>query len=124
MGGATKRTATIAAGAFSLGGAVNPVTKEIYAANNSSVTVIAEQQTQAIPLTVAITPLSGNVTSSPTPAFTFTASSTYAPTAPPVDALYYQFDTWQGGWTAANSAGTPASFSATPPTLAQGPHSL
>ncbi len=122
--GATNSTATIAAGAFSLAVAVNPVTNEIYVANNSSVTVIAEQQTQAIPLTVAITPLSGNVTSSPTPAFTFTASSTYAPTAPPVDALYYQFDTWQGGWTAANSAGTPGSFSATAPTLAQGTHIL
>jgi YVTN family beta-propeller protein len=122
--GATNSTATVAAGAFSLAMAVNPVTNKIYVASNGNVTVIAEQQVQAIPLRAAITPLPNNVTTSRTPAFTFTASSTYAPTAPPVDALYYQFDTWQGGWTAANSAGTPGSFSATAPTLALGTHIL
>ncbi len=121
--GATNTTSTVAAGAFSLAVAVNPLTNKIYV-SGSNVTVITEQQTQAIPLTVAISPLAGNVTSSPTPVFDFTASSTFAPTAPTVDALYYQFDTWQGGWTRANSAGAPGSFSATAPTLALGTHVL
>src|SRR5260370_31735206 len=64
--GATNTTSTVAAGAFSLAVAVNPLTNKIYV-SGSNVTVITEQQTQAIPLTVAISPLAGNVTSSPTP---------------------------------------------------------
>jgi uncharacterized repeat protein (TIGR01451 family) len=105
--------------------AVNPVTNQIYAANNgsSNVTVITEQQVQPIPLTDTITPLVGNQTSNPAPTFTFSASSSFAPTAPPVDALYFQFDTWQGPWTPATSTGS-GGFSGTAPTLSLGTHIL
>src|SRR5208282_5116581 len=74
-------------------------------------------------LTTTITPLAGNQTSNPTPTFTFTAASAFAPTAPPVDALYFQFDTTQGPWTPATS--TPGGdFSGTAPTLPLGTHIL
>jgi len=113
----------LAAATGSLAVAVNPVTNKTYVSGNN-MTVITEQQVQAIPLQAAITPLPNNVTASPSPTFTFTASSNFAPTAPPADALYFQFDTWQGGWTPANPASTPGSFSATAPTLALGTHIL
>jgi len=88
------------------------------------VTVLTEQQVQTIPLTTAISALPNNQTTSPTPAFTFTASSTFSPTAPPVDAVYFQLDTWQGAWTPASPAGTPGSFTGTLPTLSPGIHIL
>ncbi len=105
--------------------AVNPVTSQIYVTNSigGSITVITEQQVQPIPLTTTITPLAGNQTTNPTPTFTFTATSTFAPTAPPVDAVYFQFDTWQGPWIPATMA-PGARFSGTAPTLSLGTHIL
>jgi YVTN family beta-propeller protein len=118
--GATNTVKTIlGSGAVAL--AVNPVTNALFA-SGSAVTVIGAPPAQAIPLTTTITPLSGNQTSSPTPTFNFTASSTFGPTAPPVNAVYFQFDTWQGPWIATTSA--PGGFSGTAPTLAVGPHIL
>ncbi len=109
----------------SSGVAVNPVTNEIYLANHGSnnVTVFTEQQVQTIPLTTTITPLTGNETMNLTPTFTFAASSSFAPTAPPVDALYFQVDTWQGPWIAATPTGG-GGFSGTTPTLPLGTHIL
>jgi Big-like domain-containing protein len=104
--------------------AVNPVTSQIFAANEDSntVTVIDEQQEQAIPLVTTITPLAGNTTPSATPTFQFSATSTFAPTAPPVNQVYFQFDTWQGPWIAAS--GSAGSFSGTAPVLSTGTHIL
>src|SRR6266851_3823837 len=136
--GATNSTpasvsATVAAGANPAGVVVNPVTNKIYASDfsGSDVTVLTEQQVQPIPLTTAITagdtfygdPLK-NQTTSATPSFTFTASSAFSPTAPPVDAVYFQVDTWQGPWTAATATMTPGSFTTTLPTLSLGIHIL
>ena len=126
--GATNTTITVTdanANAPAIAAAVNPVTNKIYVANNGSnnVTVINEQQVQPIPLTTTINPLAGNQTSNPTPTFTFSATSTFAPTAPPVDALYFQFDTWQGPWIPATA--TPGGgFSGKAPTLSLGTHIL
>ncbi|MFZ0821806.1 MAG: hypothetical protein WAM91_17215, partial [Candidatus Acidiferrales bacterium] len=121
--GATNTTTTVAAGTEPFAVAVNPVTNQIYVTNFTSenVTVLTEQQVQPIPLTNTITPLAGNTTSNTTPTFTFSASSSFAPSAPPVDALYFQFDTWQGPWMAATSTGVGA-FRGTAPTLAVGVH--
>jgi YVTN family beta-propeller protein len=123
--GATNTPSTVTVGEQPIAIAVNPVTNKIYVASvdGNNVTVINEQEAQAIPLTTTITPLADNQTSNPTPTFTFTASSSFAPTAPPVDALYFQFDTWQGPWIPATA--TPgAGFSGTAPTLSLGTHIL
>jgi YVTN family beta-propeller protein len=104
--GATNTTSTVGAGSSPMALAVNPVTNRIYVANNVSgnVTAIAEQQVQAIPLTVTVNPLLGNMTPSSTPSFTFSASSTFSPIPTIPDGVYYQVDTWQGAWTAATGS--------------------
>jgi YVTN family beta-propeller protein len=124
--GATNTTTTVATGSASFSVAVNPVTNKIYVPKQGGniVTVMTEQQVQAIRLTTTISTLPNNQTTSPTPSFTFTASNTFSPTAPAVDAVYFQLDTWQGAWTPANPAGTPGSFTATLPTLSPGIHIL
>src|ERR1019366_8237858 len=101
--GATNATSTVAAGSGPWWVAVNPVTNKAYVANQYSgnVTVISEEQVQPTPLTTSINPLPGNQTSSPTPAFTFSASSTFTPTATTPDTASNQVDTWQGPWSAA-----------------------
>ncbi len=104
--------------------AVNPVNNKIYVANSYSnnVTVIDEAQVQPIPLVTAITPLAGNQTVNPTPTFDFTASSSFSPTAPTPQAVWYQVDTGQGRWLP--TSGTAPSFSGTTPSLSQGTHIL
>jgi YVTN family beta-propeller protein len=104
--------------------AVNPLTNKIYVANNDSnnVTVIAEQQVQPIPLVTAITPLTGNQTAGPTATFNFTASSSFAPTAPPPQAVYYQLDTWEAPWQ--TTSGSSPNFTGTTPPLTAGTHIL
>jgi YVTN family beta-propeller protein len=102
----TTSTAVVSAG-FSASAtlAVNPITNTIYVPNLSNqVAVLTEQQVQQIPLVTAIAPLTGNQTTSPTPTFDFTATSSYSPTAPPPQAVYFQVDTWQGPWTIATGA--------------------
>jgi hypothetical protein len=86
--------------------ALNPVTNKIYVANQNSnnITILTEQQVQPITLTTAIAPLTDDQTTDPTLAFDFTSSS-YSPSAPPVNALYLQVDTWQGAWASATSNG-------------------
>ncbi len=128
--GATNSTTTVPVGLLPFAFGINPVTGKIYVANNSTdtgtfnVTVITEQNVQAIPLVAAITPLAGNSTTSATPSFTFTASSTFSPTARqyPTDSLF-QADTWQGPWLkVANNGG--GNFSGTLATLPVGFHIL
>ncbi len=107
--GATNTTTTVAAGTNPCSVAVNPVTNKIYIANYGSdnVTVLTEQAVSAIPLTTTISPLAGNLSYSATPTFTLSAASTFAPTAPPVQGVFTQVDTWQGSWQAATpSAGS------------------
>jgi DNA-binding beta-propeller fold protein YncE len=121
--GATNATAVVgASGPIAV--AVNPVTNKIYAANSgtANVTVIAEQQVQPIPLTTSIAPLPGDRTVERTPAFTFTASSSFSPAAPAVQGVYYQVDTWQGAWTPAT--GSANSFTGNTTPLALGMHIL
>jgi YVTN family beta-propeller protein len=119
--GATNSTSTVAAGG-GMGLAVNPATNQVYA-TSSNVAVISEQQLQAIPITTTITALPGNATTDTTPTFSFSASSNFAPTAPSVNALYFQLDTWQGPWIPATSTGG-GNFSGTAPTLTLGTHIL
>ena len=122
LDGTTHTTNTVlGSGALSL--AVNPVTNNVYVAGSPNTVVISEEQVQAIPLTTTINPLAGNTTTSTTPSFGLSAASTFAPTAPPVDAIYVQFDTWQGPWTAATfTAGV--GYNATAPMLSLGTHIL
>ncbi len=102
--GATNTTSTVAAGTAPYVVAVNPVTNKIYVTNYNSnnVTVIDEQAAQPIPLTVAISPLTNNVSVSPTPTFSLTATSTFAPPST-VRNVYFQYDTWQGEWKTATT---------------------
>jgi YVTN family beta-propeller protein len=118
-------TSTVTVGTSPYGMALNPVTNQIYVANQGSgnVTVITEQQMQSSPLTTTITPLTGNATTSATPTFTFSASSSFAPNALPVDGVYFQFDSWWEPWTLA-TAGSGNSYSGTAPSLTPGTHIL
>jgi hypothetical protein len=105
---------------------VNPVTNEIYVANlptegGNSVAVIDEQQVQTIPLDASITPLSGNLTARVTPVFDFTTSSSFSPTAPAVDNVLFEIDTWQGAWITATYL-SPGQYSGQTGTLQPGVH--
>ena len=122
--GATNSTTTVGAGSHPDWVAVNPVTNQIYVGNNNSsnVTVITEQQVQAIPLTTTITPLPGNQTSTPTPAFTFNATSTFSPNPTTPANVFFQVDTWQGPWIGATGSGP--TFTGTVPALQAGFHIL
>ncbi|MGO8796805.1 MAG: YncE family protein [Candidatus Sulfotelmatobacter sp.] len=104
--------------------AVAPATGQVYVTNpySQNVSVFAEQQVQAIPLTTAITPLTGNVTTSATPTFTFAATSSFSPSNTTPQAVWYQFDTWQGPWLRAS--GTEPNFTGTAPVLPAGQHIL
>jgi YVTN family beta-propeller protein len=123
--GATNTTATVAVGSNPLAVAVNPVTNKIYAANRDSanVTVVTDQSVHDVPLQVTIAPLAGNITASATPTFALTAASGFFPSAPPVEGVAYQVDTWQGGWRAASATGG-NTFAATTPPLQIGVHVL
>lgn len=131
INGATDATGATYGGTVNVGTdpvaiAENPVTNMVYVANNSSnnVTVIAGTGTaQTIPITTTITPLTGDKTSSASPTFTFSAVSTFAPTAPPVEAVYFQVDSEQGPWSQATSTGG-GNFSGAAASLSQGSHTL
>jgi YVTN family beta-propeller protein len=122
--GATNTTTAVATGTGPFGVAVNPVTNKIYVTNifDNTVTVVSEQQVQPIPLVTAITPLTGNQTAGPTQTFNFTASSSFTPTAPPPQAVYFQLDNWQTPWQP--TSGTPPNFTGTTTALTAGPHIL
>jgi uncharacterized repeat protein (TIGR01451 family) len=122
--GGTNITTTVKAGTDPWAVAVNPVTNKIYVPNfnSANVTVITPVQTVPNPLTTMITPLPGDRTSQFSPTFSFTASSSYSPIAPPVQQIYYQMDTWTGEWLPASPAG--ASASGQTPPLQPGLHIL
>ncbi|HTD23612.1 MAG TPA: Ig-like domain repeat protein [Terriglobales bacterium] len=114
--GATNTASTVNAGTNPNAVAVNPVSNKTYVANNGSanVTVLTEQQVLPIPLTTSITPSAGNQ-------LNFTTSSSYNPTAPAVQNVYFQFDTWQGPWLKA-SGSAPNFTGAAPVPLLPGIH--
>ena len=68
---------TISSGANPVAVSVNPITNKAYVTNlnSANVTVITEQNVQPIPLMTTISALPGNIASTSTPSFTFTASS-------------------------------------------------
>jgi len=115
---------SVAAGVYGM--AINPVTGEIYipgfglGSSGNSLGVMTEQNTQANPLTTTITPLPKNQTTSTTPEFQFVAASTFSPTAPTPQGVYYQVDSWQGAWKAA--IGVNPDFSGRTNKLTAGPH--
>lgn len=122
--GATDTTSTITAGLQPAPIAINPVTNNVYVVGQSSndLLILSPLPLQATPLSTTVTPLPGNTTTSSTPSFQFSATSTFAPTAPPVRGVYFQFDTWQGTWIAASNNG--GTFSGTAPALSAGTHVL
>ena len=108
---------------------VNPVTGRAYVANggyngSSSVTVITEQQVQAIPIQVKINSLSHDRTHNPRPTFTFTATDTFKPHATKIDNLLFQVDTWQGTWSSANKTSSGHFQGKIPKPLQLGIHTL
>jgi YVTN family beta-propeller protein len=109
---ATPTTVTVGTGPDAV--AVNPISGKVYVPNyySKTVSIITPEQVHSIPLDTAIAPLKGNVTTSLTPTFSFTTDSEFSPYAPPVQGVYYQFDTWQGPWQPAS--GQAPSFTATP----------
>ncbi|MBV9155070.1 MAG: hypothetical protein JO097_02335, partial [Acidobacteriaceae bacterium] len=121
---ATNNTTTVGAGSNPYALAVNPVTNQIYVPNEgNNVTVIAESNVQAIPLAASIAPQTNNQVTGASASFSFSASSSFSPTAPPPDGLYYQLDTWQGPWQRAANQGS-NNFTATISVLAPGMHIL
>ena len=109
---------TVAAGTFPSAAAVNPVTNQVYVANSGSanVTVITPSELHPSPLTTAIMPLPGNISTTAVTTFNFTATSAFTPTAPPVQHIYYQVDTQTGAWLRAAPDG-PSASGDTPPLL-------
>jgi YVTN family beta-propeller protein len=122
--GASNTTTTLTAGIGTIPNAIaiNLATNDIYVTNlaDATVSAISDEQVQAIPLVTSIAPQPGNVTGN-LPIFALTAATTFAPTAPPITAVYYQVDTWEGPWIAAAPAA--GSFTApVSPALLQGTH--
>lgn len=103
--GANNSTNTVPGGTSPVSLAVNPVTGKIYVADLADeATVISGQPTQPTHLVTQIAPLTGNIATTPAPTFTFTTSSSYAPTAPPALGVFYQVDTLQGPWLAGSGS--------------------
>lgn len=93
-----------------------------YASGLNDFTLLPEQQQQAIPLKVIIGPLPSNALTLPNGNITLTSSSSYAPTAPAPQRVYYQLDSRQGQWLPAS--GTAPNFTATLSSVAPGIHTI
>ena len=104
--------------------ALNPITNTTYIPSNNRVLVVKEQRVRPIiPLKTVITPFGwATTTVERAPIFRFTATSSFRPTSPPPQAVWYQVDTWQGTWLRAR--GTPPSFTGAPANLSLGKHIL
>lgn len=93
--------------------ALDPVHGLIYAAGQNASTIITEEPTQTSPLSVSIGALAGNLTANMSPSFTLTAADGLDPNSPPVENVYYRFDTLAGPWAGARSNGD-GTFTVTP----------
>jgi len=125
INGATNATETLTPSAVQIrSAAVNPVTNTVYVPDGSSgrMIEITEQQVQDAPLFTLIDALPNNETPSANPLFTVQAESSFYPTAPMPQAVWYQFDTWQGPWSQA--LGTGPNFFIFSPVLTPGTHVL
>lgn len=121
--GADNATATFPGGSSPVSVAVNPITSKIYVADvGDEAAVLTEQVTHPTPLLTQIAPFTGNITTGPAPTFTFTTSSSYAPTAPQVVDLFYQVDALQGPWLA--GSGSEPNFTGQTQPLSVGTHIL
>ncbi len=98
---------SVSVGSLPQGFAVNQVTGRVYVVNNNSnsVSVIDSQVESFVPFDVTISPLPGNVSVTRQPEFTFQATSTFMPNAPPISQIYYQVDTVRGEWSLATPLG-------------------
>lgn len=122
--GATNTFTTVSAGTEPDAVAVDPVAGTVYVSNwtSNNVTAVNEQHVSKIPLQASISPVSGNITGL-SPTLTFSASSSFGPTAPTPDNLVFAVDTWQGPWqTATFESGD--TFSGALATLQPGFHIL
>jgi len=101
---------------------INSLTNTVYVPAYSAayVNAVQEGSTPATPLTVTITPFSGNSTTS-IPTFAFTTST--GTNWPTVRRVYYQVDSTSGAWQPATVAGT-NQYAATGMTLASGSHTV
>jgi YVTN family beta-propeller protein len=125
--GATNTATTVSAGTQPAAVAVNPVTNRVYVANaiSSDATVIAEQRVWPVPLVTDIQPLAGDTSSVADPTFTFNiAGPAFTPTAPPVQQVYYQIDTWTGEWQVASPTTSSSIWQATIPAQQNGMYVL
>jgi YVTN family beta-propeller protein len=120
--GATKFAVTVPADSAPNGVAVDSATGKVFVPNalSNDVTVLTSASTSQVPLTTAIAPLTNNQTTSRAPGFTFTPTSTFSPTMPAVEAVYYQIDTQQGSWGKAAAPG----FTGAAAGLSLGQHTL
>ncbi|MGO4883373.1 MAG: YncE family protein [Bryobacteraceae bacterium] len=76
--------------------AIDPVHERVYGVSNTTSGVLVEEPSQSSPLTVTIEGLTGNQTLSPTPTIMLTAVDGLTPGSPPVENVYYRFDTLAG----------------------------
>lgn len=121
--GADNSVSTLPGGSSPVSLAVNPITSKIYVADlGDEATILTEQVTQPTPLVTQIAPFTGNITTGPAPTFTFTTSSSYTPTEPPVLDAFYQVDTLTGPWLAAS--GSAPTFTGQTQPLTFGTHIL
>jgi YVTN family beta-propeller protein len=117
----TATRTSVGQGSYSV--AVNPVTNEVFVANDldGTISVIDDRSKLSSPIVTEIAPLEKNTTSSATPQFTISASdSTHGAK---ITNVYYQMDTRQGAWLSATNQGN-NSFTATPVALLPGFHTL
>ena len=78
--GTYNSTSTFPGGNGPVSVAVNPITGNVYVADiGDEATVLTEQAAQPTPLVTQIAPLTSNIAITPSPTFTFTTSSSYAP---------------------------------------------
>ncbi|AWP29292.1 hypothetical protein B9D94_22935 [Paenibacillus sp. Cedars] len=122
--GESNTSTAVLAGKGPVGVAVNPVTNKVYVANidsnNVSTFDFAGRTTN--PLTVAITPLPGNIAYGPDTTFTFEVSNTYSPYSPEVQGVYFQLDHTEGAWVKASPSG--GNWTGTLTSLPYGQHVL
>lgn len=114
--GASNATETVTVGQNPYLMAIDPLLPDhIYVVNYSvesnSLSIILEQEVYSNPLTTTISTLPNNQTVQGPITFDFTASSSFSPTAPPPQAVWYQLDGFEGPWLRAS--GVAPYFSAT-----------